>query len=141
MKWTPQIQNGGHCTDQLTCFLDGYISSQCLQLRYQTNEIKIQTKSRSFFKLRQGASSTTFVGPYVKKKSKKILQLENDLSEQILENEGYSGSWLDSKLIANHPNTTQPPTHPPLDKYVEDKIQFRPENKSFLTQCVNLKNV
>ena len=49
MKWTPQIQNGGHCTDQLTCFLDGHFSSQCLQLRYQTNKIKIQTKSRPFF--------------------------------------------------------------------------------------------
>ena len=31
------------------------------------------------------------VGPS-KKMSKKILQLENDLSEQILENESYSGS-------------------------------------------------
>ena len=49
------------------------------------------------------------VGP-----SKKIVQLENDLSEQILENESYSGSWLDSKLIANHPTTTRPPTQPPL---------------------------
>ena len=73
--------------------------------------------------------------------SKKILQLENDLSEQILENESYSGSWLDSKLIANHPLNLHPPTRPPLDKYVEDRIQFRPENKSFLTQCVNLKNI
>ena len=76
--------------------------------------------------------------------SKKILQLENDLSEQILEIESYSGSWLDSKLIANYP-PNHPPNQPPpihqLDKYVEDRIQFRPENKSFFTQCVNLKNI
>ena len=50
-------------------------------------------------KLQKGASSTRFdgwsvrlsVGPS-KKCQKKILQLENDLSEQILENESYSGS-------------------------------------------------
>ena len=96
------------------------------------------------FKLRQGASSTRFVGLSVntsKKCKKKFLQLENHLSEQIFENESYSGSWLDSKLIANLPPNSHPPTHPPLDKYVEDKIQFRPENKSFLTQCVNLKKI
>ena len=46
-------------------------------------------------KLRKGASSAMFfdlsVGPS-RKMSKKILQLENDLSEQILENKSYSGS-------------------------------------------------
>ena len=38
-----------------------------------------------------GLSVGRSVGPS-KKMSKKILQLENDLSEQILENESYSGS-------------------------------------------------
>ena len=48
-----------------------------------------------FFKLRKGASSTRFDGQSVRlsvRLSKKILQLENDLSEQIIENESYSGS-------------------------------------------------
>ena len=51
------------------------------------------------FKLRQGASISRFVGRSVGwsvglsvRLSKKILHLENDLSEQILENESYSGS-------------------------------------------------
>ena len=38
-----------------------------------------------------GRSVGLSVGPS-KKMSKKVLQLENDLSEQILENESYSGS-------------------------------------------------
>ena len=56
--------------------------------------------------------------------------------------------WTLNKQPPTLPTTPQPPTQPPpthpstqLDKYVGDKIQFRPENKSFLTQCVNLKNI
>ena len=47
----------------------------------------------------KGASISRFVGPSVCRSvclsvrlSKKILHIENDLSEQILENESYSGS-------------------------------------------------
>ena len=59
----------------------------------------------TIFKLWQGASINRFVGQPVCQSVglsvgwsvKKVLQLENDLSEQILENESYSGTWLDSK--------------------------------------------
>ena len=59
-------------------------------------EFIVFTCTIQIFKLRKEASSTRFVslsvGRPVKKNVKKILQLENDCSEQILENESYSGS-------------------------------------------------
>ena len=110
-----------------------------------------------FFKLRKGASSTRFVGRSVcrsvcrsvrqKKCQKKFYSLKMTfLSKSQKTKVTQDHDWTlnqqqTTQPPPNHPPNHHPPTHPPLDKYVEDRIQFRPENKSFLTQCVNLKNI
>ena len=106
--------------------------------------------SECFFKLQQGASISRFVGrsvgrsvcPSVKKNFTpwKWPFWANLRKWKLLRN--MIGLYINSQP-PNHPPTQPPPAHPSTqrDKYVRDRIQFRRENKSFLTQCVDLKNI